>query len=160
MSEARRSDLSVAAFAWSLGLQRGVTGYAFQTVPVALYAWLRHPNDSNDFRRALTEALDCGGDTDTVGAITGALVGTEVGEEGIPGDWLRGLWDWPRTPERLRLLASRLARAKAEDRPQNPLEYPTLGVLPRNAVFLLVVLGHGLRRLSVRRRRTTPSIWS
>jgi ADP-ribosylglycohydrolase len=72
---------SVSEFADELGLQRGVTGYAYHSVPVALYAWLRHPDD---FRYALISVLDCGGDTDTVGAILGALMGARLGRRTIP----------------------------------------------------------------------------
>jgi len=57
---------SVAEFADELGLRRGVTGYAYHSVPVALHAWLRH---AGDYRSALTTALDCGGDADTVGRL-------------------------------------------------------------------------------------------
>ena len=56
----------MADFAASLGLTNGVTGYIYHTVPVAVYAWLRH---YGDFRVTLEAVLDCGGDTDTVGAI-------------------------------------------------------------------------------------------
>ena len=48
---------SVADFVRVLGLKSGVTGYAMHVVPVAIYAWLRHPAD---FRTALTSALNCG----------------------------------------------------------------------------------------------------
>jgi ADP-ribosyl-[dinitrogen reductase] hydrolase len=51
------------------------------------YTWLRHPDD---FRTALAAALDCGGDTDTVGAILGALSGVAVGKTAIPIEWLNG----------------------------------------------------------------------
>jgi ADP-ribosyl-[dinitrogen reductase] hydrolase len=70
-------------FAVELGLSRGVTGYMYHTVPVALYAWLRYPDD---FRAAVQSAIRCGGDTDTVAAITGALVGIRVGKAGIPAE--------------------------------------------------------------------------
>lgn len=144
LDEAFGSGMSVKDFARSLGLEGGVTGYAFHTVPVAIYAWLRHPND---FRNALIEALECGGDTDTVGAIVGALVGGSVGEDGIPDDWLHSLWEWPRTPQKMRILARRLAQAKQQGQPQPPVGYFWIGILPRNLFFLLVVLGHGMRRL-------------
>jgi ADP-ribosyl-[dinitrogen reductase] hydrolase len=144
LAEASAANATVEDFACSLGLQTGVTGYAFHTVPVAIYAWLRHPYD---FRLALTEALKCGGDTDTVGAIVGALVGGSVGESGIPNEWLGNLWEWPRTPEKLRSLAGCLAQAKAQGQPQRPVRYFRIGVLPRNLFFLCVILGHGLRRL-------------
>jgi ADP-ribosylglycohydrolase len=144
IGEASKADVSVKDFACSLGLGNGVTGYALHTVPVAIYAWLRHPND---FRKAIIAALECGGDTDTVGAIVGALVGGSTGEGGIPSDWLRGLWEWPRTTGKMRVLAARLALVLKQKQPQPPVRYFWIGVLPRNLFFLAVVLGHGLRRL-------------
>lgn len=56
---------SVHELASALGLSRGVTGYSMHSVPVALYAWLRH---RPDFPAALDAAICCGGDTDSVGA--------------------------------------------------------------------------------------------
>jgi ADP-ribosyl-[dinitrogen reductase] hydrolase len=73
--------------ACALGLERGVTGYAMHTVPVALYAWLRHPDD---FAAALTSALDCGGDTDTVGAIVGGSPAPRAGRTGYRRDGVPG----------------------------------------------------------------------
>jgi ADP-ribosyl-[dinitrogen reductase] hydrolase len=144
LKEALQSNESVADFSQSLGLARGVTGYAFHTVPVAIYAWLRHPRD---YRRALTSALDCGGDTDTVGAIVGALAGMEVGKSGIPKEWLEALCEWPRTPLVLYELSRRLAHQKAQQRRWEPVGYFWPGLLPRNLAFLLIILSHGLRRL-------------
>jgi ADP-ribosylglycohydrolase len=99
-------------FAASLGLSRGVTGYAYHSVPVALYAFLLQPND---FRAALEPALNCGGDTDTVGAITGALCGAVVGEQGIPKEWVTGICDWPRSISLLRRVSERLAAQKSSN---------------------------------------------
>ena len=64
--------LPVREFAGRLGLCNGVTGYSLNVVFVAIYAWLLH---WLDFRAALVSVLDCGGDTDTAGAIVGALAG-------------------------------------------------------------------------------------
>jgi ADP-ribosyl-[dinitrogen reductase] hydrolase len=75
LREAFAANEPVEMFATSLGLEDGITGYAYHTVPVALYAFLRNPKS---FELALKSALDCGGDTDTVGAITGALAGTSL----------------------------------------------------------------------------------
>ncbi|MBI5387410.1 MAG: ADP-ribosylglycohydrolase family protein [Verrucomicrobia bacterium] len=144
LGEGLAAHETVKEFACSLGLGNGVSGYAFHTVPVAIYAWLRHPGD---FRQALTSALDCGGDTDTVGAIVGALTGGDVGEANIPKEWIEALWEWPRTANTLRKLANRLAQQQDQPEPLQPVRYFWLGVLPRNVVFLLVVLIHGLRRL-------------
>ncbi|QJW92901.1 ADP-ribosylglycohydrolase [Frigoriglobus tundricola] len=40
-----RDNRTTEEFAAALGLTRGVSGYMYHTVPVALYAWLRHPDD-------------------------------------------------------------------------------------------------------------------
>ncbi len=129
---------SVSGFARALCGGRGVSGYAYHTAPVALYAWLRH---GPDLHTALTEVVACGGDTDTVGAITGALVGAAAGEREWPADWLAGLRDWPRGVSYTRALAEALARGEG----RVPWCWP--GQIPRNLFFLSVVLGHGFRRL-------------
>jgi ADP-ribosylglycohydrolase len=41
--------------------------------------------------------IECGGDTDTVAAITGGICGAEVGEAGIPAEWINRIRDWPRS---------------------------------------------------------------
>ena len=136
---------SVTAFASWLGLGGGVTGYVYHTVPVAVYAWLRH---YGDLRAAVEAALDCGGDTDTVGAIVGALAGGAVGASGIPTDWSHGMIDWPRSIGLLRKVAARLDRQKHEGQPVGAVRYCWPAVLPRNLLFLTVVLAHGFRRLA------------
>jgi ADP-ribosyl-[dinitrogen reductase] hydrolase len=101
--------MSVGGFAEALGLRNGISGYSYHSVPVALYAWLRSPDD---FREALTSALNCGGDTDTVGAIVGALAGANVGASGIPSEWLARICEWPRSTKVLNQAAQRLARQR------------------------------------------------
>ena len=144
MASANTSGVSVTDFACSLGLHKGVTGYVFHTVPVAVYAWLRH---YGDFRGTVEAVLDCGGDTDTVGAIAGALAGATVGAAKIPEDLLRGLIDWPRSARLLRAVAGRLGEPCRSARPLGEVSYPWPAVFPRNVFFLVVVLFHGFRRL-------------
>lgn len=133
---------SVVEFAGGLGLDAGVTGYVYHTVPVALYAWARH---FGDFESTVTTVLKSGGDTDTVGAIAGALAGAGVGEAGIPADWRTGILEWPRGLPVLREIADRLASGPGSG--WEPVVYPVVGVVPRNLLFLTVILLHGLRRL-------------
>src|SRR5919106_1903765 len=57
---------------------------AYEAVPAALHAFLRHPNS---FRAAVTYAISLGGDTDTIASMTGALAGAYLGEKGIPPLW-------------------------------------------------------------------------
>jgi ADP-ribosylglycohydrolase len=144
LSDAFAAGISVQAFAESLGLRNAVTGYAYHSVPVALYAWVRH---RGDFRAAMESALNCGGDTDSVGAIVGALAGTDVGRESIPFEWLSGICEWPRTNRSLEQIAERLARQKEVGRPLGPVRYFWPGLIPRNFIFLVAVLLHGFRRL-------------
>lgn len=135
---ARQSSLQ--EFADDLGLPHGVSGFINHTVPVALYAWLRHPTD---FRQAVEGVIALGGDTDTTGAITGGLLGAALGETAIPPEWIRGIAEWPRTIHWMRGLCERLAMGS----PARPPAccWPALPL--RNAAFLLIVLYHGFRRL-------------
>ena len=135
---------STRSFAGSLGLTRGVTGFVEHSVPVAVHAWLSH---QSDMRGAVGSAVACGGDTDTVAAIVGGIVGARVGKQGIPADWLRGLVDWPRTVTWVERLGERTHLAlHAAEHPAVPrLFAPAL--LFRNVVFAGIVIAHGLRRL-------------
>lgn len=138
------AGMSVSEFAVSLGLATGVTGYIGHTLPVAVYAWLRH---YGDFRSAVEAALDCGGDTDTVGAITGALAGATVGASGIPESLLAGIVDWPRCVSLLRHVADRLVQQRVSGSALGEVPYCWPAVPLRNLGFLLIVLFHGFRRL-------------
>lgn len=116
----------------------------YHTVPVAAYAWFHH---FGDYAASLTSVLECGGDTDTVGAVAGALAGAAVGESGLPREWVDGIVDWPRDCNLLRELGDRLARV-AQGGASRPVRYFWPVVPLRNALFLLIVLAHGLRRLA------------
>jgi ADP-ribosylglycohydrolase len=131
-------------FAANLGLSRGVTGYMYHTVPVAIYAFLRYPDD---FRAAAQSCIRCGGDTDTVAAIAGALVGARVGKAGIPREWLRGVIDWPRSMRWVEALGERVAEGKWQTAPQRAHPLAVWALPTRNALFLSWVLVHAARRL-------------
>jgi len=130
---------SVKQFAETFGLKSAVTGYAYHTVPVALYAWLCH---RGDYRGTIQSVVRCGGDTDTTAAIAGSLAGCDVGREGIPAQWLQNLNDWPRTKNWLCSVADRLT----DDEPK-PVGLFWPGVIPRNLFFRVAVLVHGVRRM-------------
>jgi ADP-ribosylglycohydrolase len=134
---------STEAYAASLRLERGVTGYVNHTVPVAIHAWLRN---QRDIRRGIVDVIRCGGDTDTTAAIVGGIIGSAVGKAGIPADWLKGLADWPRTVRWMEELGDHVDGAMSIGRPGRPPRLPVLGLLARNAFFLVVVLLHGFRR--------------
>jgi ADP-ribosyl-[dinitrogen reductase] hydrolase len=130
-------------FAVALGLRKGVTGYMYHTVPVALHAWLRHPRD---FRSAVISVIRCGGDTDTTAAIVGGIVGSAVGKAGIPREWLDALAEWPRSVAWMERLASDVSAAIITGDPKRPPRLPIAPVLIRNFLLIAVVLFHGFRR--------------
>jgi ADP-ribosyl-[dinitrogen reductase] hydrolase len=138
------SGTSTEAFAREIGCARGVSGYIYNTVPVAIHCWLAHPRD---FRKAVAAVIRCGGDTDTTGAIVGAIVGSAVGRAGIPGDWLARLWEWPRSVAWMERLAEATGRAVNGVTPISPPRLSPAAVVLRNAVFLTVILTHAIRRL-------------
>jgi ADP-ribosylglycohydrolase len=139
--QARRSTID---FAESLGLPGEVSGYAYHSVPVAIHAWL---SNQGDFRAAVTSAITCGGDSDTVAAMVGGILGASVGKEGIPAQWLTRMLEWPRSLDWMERLGAQLGECTRTGAARRPVELPVYGVLPRNLLFLLIVLGHGFRRL-------------
>jgi hypothetical protein len=147
MEDHLKRDATAVDFADALGLQRGVTGYIYHSVPFALYCWLRHPGD---FRLAVEEVIDLGGDTDSTAAIVGGIAGATIGASGIPEEWINGLWEWPRSVAWMRALAVRLANQFSTGGivpAQKPLPLFWPGLIPRNLLFLSIVLLHGFRRL-------------
>lgn len=132
---------SPEALVAAMGLpgKAGVSGYINHTVPVALFLWAR----GGDLSDAIEDAIRLGGDTDSVAAIVGGLVGAHRGEAAIPPAWLDGMVDWPLHPARLRAMADAATRREAG---------PGLPFLPlcflRNVFFFgpLAIL-HVLRRL-------------
>ncbi|MEW6305013.1 MAG: ADP-ribosylglycohydrolase family protein [Verrucomicrobiota bacterium] len=135
---------TTGAFAESLGLGRGVSGYVYHTVPVVMHAWFSHPLD---FRKAIEPVIRCGGDTDTTAAILGGILGAAVGREGIPTEWLNRLMEWPRTVSWLEQLGGRLGEVSVSGRAQPALPLSVTGLFLRNMFFAIVVLAHGFRRL-------------
>jgi ADP-ribosylglycohydrolase len=136
------TGITVQGFAQTMGLGAGVSGYMYHSVPVVLFAFLRH---LGDYEETVRSVIELGGDADTTGAIAGALAGAAVGMDGIPRRWIDGLAEWPRTTAWMVRLAHRLAALEEGRSPgPEPLFWP--GIIPRNILFLLVVLGHGFRR--------------
>jgi len=62
-------------------------GYVVETLQAAIWSLLR----GNSFRKALLIAVNLGGDTDTVGCVTGGLAGTYWGISGVPREWMEKL---------------------------------------------------------------------
>ncbi len=143
ISQAVHDDLTVVEFAEKSGLEKGITGYIYHTIPVVIYAWYMH---FGDFEMTLKAIFDCGGDTDTTGAIVGAMAGAVTGESGIPETWKKGILDWPRNTALLIRISDKLADNTSFS-PGSPVRYFWPGIIIRNFVFLIIVLLHGFRRL-------------
>lgn len=59
------------------------SGYVVDTLEAALWSFYR----TDDFRSALIDAVNLGGDADTIGAVCGQIAGAFYGETEIPIDW-------------------------------------------------------------------------
>lgn len=62
----------------------GTDCFCLQSVSFAIATFLRHPAD---FRAGVLEAATAGGDTDSTASMVGAMIGANVGLEGIPPEW-------------------------------------------------------------------------
>lgn len=140
IERALATNASVDTFAEAIGCERGVSGYVYHTVPVAIYAWLHH---FADFQSAVESVCNCGGDTDTVAAISGSLLGATLGHDAIPLEWRRRLMLWPSSKLRLDALVHSLTNLSDLD--NSSFSWPAL--VAKNLLMIPTVLLHGLRRL-------------
>ena len=80
---------------------------ATASVPVAVVAGCR----ARSFEEAVTVAVRCGGDTDTVAAMAGAIAGARFGAASIPLHWYTALEDGKHGRSHVERLAIALAHA-------------------------------------------------
>lgn len=66
----------------------GTSYLVYETVPCAFYCFSRYFEDPE---RAIIEAVNTGGDTDSIACITGALSGAMHGADSFPERWIEGL---------------------------------------------------------------------
>jgi poly(ADP-ribose) glycohydrolase ARH3 len=85
--------------------QLGTDIRAHGSVPAAIYAFLAH---HESFSAAVIHAVRLGGDTDTIGAMTGAIAGALHGARAIPSEWVDGLENTEKGKNYVRGLARRL----------------------------------------------------
>jgi len=84
---------------------------AQEAVPMAIYCFLAAPNS---FEKAVESAIFLGGDTDTIGCMTGAVSGAALGEDAIPKRWLQRVTESEYAPGKVRQLALALFRKGQE----------------------------------------------
>ncbi len=143
VGRALEKNLTVTAFAQALDLGHGISGYAYHTVIMAIYAWFHH---RNDFHGTIESIIACGGDTDTTAAIAGALAGCTTGTSGIPNPWKMYLIDWPRSIAFYWELGAAMAEAYAGQHSRVPW-YFTPGLLAKNLATLPIIFLHVVRRM-------------
>ncbi len=66
----------------------GTSYSTYDTVPCAFYCFSRHFESPEE---AIIEAVNAGGDADSIACITGALCGARHGTGSLPGKWIRGI---------------------------------------------------------------------
>lgn len=143
--DAVREESETVVFANELGLSKGVGGYVYHCVPVAIHCWLSH---QNDFRAAMESIISCGGDTDTNAAMVGGIIGASVGSSSIPPEWIAGLLLFPASTESINQLTKQLQCVRDSGIADLPNSPSWIAYFLRNLFFLTVVLFHGFRRLA------------
>ncbi|MFJ9912493.1 ADP-ribosylglycohydrolase family protein [Actinacidiphila glaucinigra] len=89
---------AVLAPDWHPGLATEFNGAVWPCLGSAVWA----VRTTGDFEAALRAAVDLGGDTDTVAAVTGTLAGAAHGLAAVPGRWTAALHvPMPGTPGRV-----------------------------------------------------------
>lgn len=106
--------------------ERGPSGWVVHSVNAALQIWQRNPDDP---KGAIEEAVSMGGDTDTVAAMLGGILGADPRTH-WPSEWEK-LWGWPQVTDLDRLT----------------LRPSYLRMLAQHLCQLPIILGFGLRRL-------------
>ncbi len=79
---------------------------ASRSVPTAIWAFLSIPESAEE---AIVRAVNLGGDTDTIGAMAGAIAGAYHGASGLPDRWLDVLENGEKGRDYILTLADKLA---------------------------------------------------
>jgi hypothetical protein len=118
--------------------------HRMHTVPISIHAWLF---SRGSFRDGVMEVIRCGGDTDTTAAITGGLLGATSAKGPSRANGSTGSSNGPHGIKWMRRLGTNLAASRASSERCSLPTVSFLGVIPRNVMFLTIVLAHGFRRL-------------
>jgi len=103
-------DLQAKIERIALSFPRDVS--AIGAVPAAIASFIINA----DFQDTVQTAVNCGGDTDTIGAMAGAIAGAYYGRSSIPSAWLEPLENGEKGRDYVGALAEKLALIKAEQK--------------------------------------------
>ena len=126
-------NLSTHSMADRLGWGNKIPETAGPTAIMAIYAWLRH---HGEFEKVVESAVLLGGDSVTLGALSGGLAGINLGAKKIPTRWLDRLWSWPNNRRWLDTLTRRFT-----DWPHGSEDLHDAPAMPTRAGFQLVRSG-------------------
>ncbi len=142
-----REGRSPRAVARHFGWHHGISGYVLPSTVMSAYCFLRYPTS---YRRAVESSIMLGGDTDSVAAIVGGLVGAHIGYANLPSELTRKINMVPHDGAWIAEMADRLAvwPHGSEDLHMAPAlpSDPVLQVI-RNLFLVPVVLLHLVLRL-------------
>jgi len=145
--DAVKDGISLAEYVNSIAGQKKLVGFVMYTVPVAIHIWASNPAD---FQGAIERSIRLGGDTDTLAATVGGLVGIRAGKEQMPKEWLDKIIDYPNSVAYVQKVAAGLLNE--DTRRKFTLRF--LAQPPRNLIFLGIALSHGFMRLIPKPDRT------
>lgn len=94
----------------ALGLDGETMGYTLHALKAGLVAYWRAPG----FSEGLRQVVEAGGDTDTNGAVAGALLGAKFGTGAIPDRWRGGIREIRAGRVPISAYADRLLEARRE----------------------------------------------
>jgi poly(ADP-ribose) glycohydrolase ARH3 len=84
---------------------------ALESVPTAIYSFLKY---GHNFIRNIEFCIFLGGDTDTIGAMAGALSGCLIGSQSLPEDWLLRLENAEKGRDYISNISEELFRIQSE----------------------------------------------
>jgi len=135
-------ELTTMEFAQRLGLEKGVSGYIYHTLPIAIHSWLRN---GNDIKQAIIDVIKCGGDTDTTGAIVGGIMG--AGTKSFPKEWSENIIDYPRNLKFLETLSIKLEEVIKNQKSQKAPKLSAIAIIIRNFLFIFLIFILAITRL-------------
>jgi ADP-ribosyl-[dinitrogen reductase] hydrolase len=72
-----------------------VSGWSVSTLQAALWAF----NATNDYESGMIQAVNLGGDSDSIGAVYGQIAGAYYGFDAIPSSWVKAVKDYEKVNE-------------------------------------------------------------
>lgn len=100
---------STSDFSSSIGLKSMSTSYIYHTVPLVVHAWFSHPED---FKQGIISLIECGGDTSSMTALYGSIVGARLGVDKIPRELIKNYADRAKSIDELKAIGSKLAKVR------------------------------------------------